>query len=312
MNANIHPIKIYRVPVILKRNEAKEITKAIYPQWYRTTKDEHNKKYKKVMSEIFEETTIFWTMKDHSENEYDKEVFARMIYNIRGHQYMINPWDMIVEQTADTDTGYRTYKATIDNERWGLTFSGRICPYDDDRLFEEVKEYVIENISSFTPEGIWRHLKDIDIPQEIQPIEESTYEDTDTRCPICLNDYDDEDYCPHKLYRCGHKYCGDCIEGIREYGSCGICRCPTSTEQEEEMLSLSIEDVEDLCEANDDHTLLHWFNTGDCLDEYVNYCIDSDGYAGLLGFDYERDYWGEDGNADGFIFANMDEYESRQ
>jgi hypothetical protein len=39
MNANAHPIKIYRVPVVLKRNEAKEITKAIYPQWDRTTSE---------------------------------------------------------------------------------------------------------------------------------------------------------------------------------------------------------------------------------------------------------------------------------
>ena len=309
MNANAHPIKIYRVPVVLKRNEAKEITKAIYPQWYRTTKDEHNKKYKKVMTELDEESMIFWTkVKDNNE----KNQFARMIYNIRGHQYMIDPWDMKVEQTADTDNGYRTYSATIDNERWRVSFSGRVCPDDDETLFNEAKEYVVENISTFTPLGIWNHLKDIEIPQEVEPIEESTYEDTDTKCPICLNDYDEEDHTPQKLYRCGHKYCDECFEGIQNYGSCGICRCPTSLEQEEEMLSLSLEDVENMCEANDDFQLLHWFATGDCLDEYVNYCIDSDGYAPILGFDYERDFWGEDGGNDGFIFANLDDYESKQ
>jgi len=308
-NANLHPVKIYRIPVVLKRNEAKEITKAIYPQWYRTMKDDHNKKYKKVMNDLDEESMIFWTkVKDNNE----KDQFARMIYNIRGHQYMIDPWDMKVEQTADTDNGYRTYLATIDNEKWRVSFSGRVCPDDDETLFNEAKEYIVENISTFTPLGIWNHLKDIEIPQQVEEIEESTYEDTDTKCPICLNDYDEEDHTPQKLYRCGHKYCDECFEGIQNYGSCGICRCPTSLEQEEEMLSLSLEDVEDLCDANDDVQLLHWFATGDCLDEYVNYCIDSDGYAGLLGFDYERDFWGGDGGNDGFIFANLDEYESKQ
>lgn len=132
----------------------------------------------------------------------------------------------------------------------------------------DLDTYLEELICEITPHLIWIHLDGHQI--ESESVQQSAFEDTDTKCPICLEDYSDETEiykCP--LHNCGHNYCEGCVEQVISYGTCGICRESTNTETE--TFPITKEDIESLCDDKDSETLIKMLKDFHMYNQFKQY-----------------------------------------
>lgn len=288
-----------KIPVIIKKNKDGEITKTLYPVYYNLLKETHQETYKNVMNKIFYKA---FTKKFECNN--DKLQIAKHIYDTYYNEYKFDIDDVKITQEIGMFGEPYTYMCEINNDRWNVSYYITIAKYGE-QLKSMMTEYVRENIAYFTPHTIWIHLQDYKMPT--QEREASNFEDTDTKCPICLEDYCEDKECD-KLHNCGHKYCVDCIEQVIDYGSCSICR--ETTEIDEEAYPLTKEDIENYCEDGDCETLINLLEDAGEMENFISYCADSDGYTHILGYESGTDFTTDDGT-EYILMCRLDAYEKK-
>ena len=230
-----------KIPVTYKKNKDGELIKTLYPVYWNIQKEKHLKNYKNVLNKIFVKS-----LQLKYKSNIHKNAIINHIYDTYYNEYKFNIEDVKIDKDYDEPN----YFIEIDNEDWSVQYSILIVPYGY-KLDEIVDEYVKENISYFNRETIWIHLKDYKFP--IEDREKSDFEDTNTKCPICLDDYCEEKECD-ELHNCGHKYCVDCIEQVIEYGSCSICRETTDTE--DKSFELTFNDIKFLADNFENEKLI--------------------------------------------------------
>lgn len=289
------------LPYIYRRNSEGVITKTIYPMFYQIEKAKHYAEYIDVMKDI----TKYALMMRFKNG--DMKCIARHIYERYYNDYNFNNEDLTIHQEPRMFGEPYTYVAVINNENWNVSYYIEINRYGD-QLKKRLTEYIKENIYCFNPHSIWIHLEDHkDILFEKEQREASSFEDTDTKCPICLEEYCDEKECD-KLHNCGHKYCVDCIDQVIEYGSCSICR--ETTDIEETGYETTEDDIRNWCEEGNDEMLWALLTDADEVENFVSYCADSDGYCHTLGFETECDMVDDNGD-ECLLMCRLDAYEKK-
>lgn len=297
---NIEMNTYKKIPVIYKKNKDGELIKTIYPVYWNIQKEKHLENYKNVLNKLFVKSL---QMKYKSDR--DKNVIINHIYDTYYNEYKFNVEDIKITQEIREYGEPYCYMVDIDNENWSVQYYIEILPYGN-KLNEKFDEYLKENISYFNRDSIWIHLRDYKLPPTERP--ESEYQDDDTKCPICLNDYEEDDLECEKLHNCGHKYCVNCIDQVIEYGSCSICRETTDTT--EEQFELTKEDIENWADDEDNDQLINLLKDAGEYENFKHYCIGYDGYTHLLGFETGTDFQ-DDNGADMILMCRLDAYEKK-
>jgi hypothetical protein len=284
-----------KIPVIIKKNKDGEITKTIYPVYYNIQKAKHLENYKNVINKIF-----YKALQKRFTDPVERYISTH-IYDTYYTEYKFDINDLSITKEYGEEN---RWIVNIDNDRWSVSYYIEIQKYGNP-LKARLAEYVEENICYFQPHFIWIHLEGKVIQNGYK--EESTFEDTDTKCPICLEDYDEDKEC-EKLQNCGHKYCVDCIDQVIEYGSCSICRETTDTHFYNED-PITKEDIENLCEDGDSETLIEWLKEFDEWENFLSYTASADGYTHTLGYESGTDIELTDGEY--ILMCRLDAYEKK-
>jgi hypothetical protein len=283
-----------KIPVIYKKDKDGIITKTIYPVYYNLQKEKHLENYRSTLSKIFYKALI-----KRFSDPFEKKVIEH-IYDTYHNEYKFDIDEITIEKLNDNPI----YNVFIENDKWSVSYEVEIQLYGDP-LRNRLQLYINENLCYFQSHSIWIHLEGKSFADEEK--EASSFEDTDTKCPICLEDYDDEK--EHtSLHNCGHKYCVDCVDQVIEYGSCGICRM--TTDINEDPIPITKEDIENLCEDEDSETLVNWLKHHNEYNNFCNYVRDSDGYTHILGFESGTDIEMENGD-EYILMCRLDEYEKK-
>lgn len=297
---NIEMNTYKKIPVIYKRNKDGEITKTIYPVYWNIQKEKHLENYKNVLNKIYLKALQF-----KYKNDIYKLTITNHIYDYYYNEYKFEVEDLTITQEPRMFGEPYSYFADINNEKWSVLYYIEIEKYGQ-RLFNRVKEYVKENVALFDRHTLWIHLKDYKPPAE--ETEPSNFEDTETKCPICLEEFNDEEKPFDKLHNCGHKFCVDCIDQVIEYGSCSICR--TTTDIEEEQFELTREDIDNWCDDEDNEQLYELLQDAGELTNFINYCVSLDGYTHLLGYETGTDFT-DDNGSENILMCRLDAYEKK-
>lgn len=287
---------LFRIPVINKKDKNGAVIKAIYPAWYLNRKTEHKTKLDNTLKILFKEALM-----KRFTDPVEKKI-AGHIYSNHYNHYKFDLCDLSISKEPDADDGLH-YIVWIENAEWSVSYYVEVQKYGR-QLKARLQEYVEENICYFDRHTLWIHLEDYKPPAEEK--EPSTFEDTDTKCPICLEDYCDEKECD-KLHNCGHKYCVDCIDQVIEFGKCSICR--TSTEIDEETYGITEEDIDVLCDDEDPEPLVMLMNAAGQMENFCSYCANGDGYSHILGYEAEEDIELDDGEY--ILMSRLDTYEHK-
>ena len=216
-------------------------------------------------------------------NDRDKNVIINHIYDTYYNECKFNIEDIIIIQEIKEPNCYMVY---IDNDNLSVQYFIQTASYGQ-QLNTIIDEHFKEHISYFETNSIWKYLRNYNLPST--DTEPSNFEDTDTKCPICLDDYCKEKL-SDKLYNCGHKYCVDCIDQVIEYATCSICRETTVINKE-----LTIDDIEYWQSEENKEKLIQLLIDAGEYDNFKDYCINSDGYTHLLGYDSGTDFTDDDG-----------------
>lgn len=296
---NIEMNTYKKIPVIYKKNKDGELIKTIYPVYWNIQKEKHLENYKNVLNKLFVKSLQMKYKSDTNRN-----IIINHIYDTYYNEYKFNIEDIKITQEPRLDGEPNSYMVDIDNDNWSVQYYIQIISYGQ-QLNRIMDEYIRENISYFQTHTIWIHLKDYKLPPTERP--ESEYEDDDIKCPICLEDYcEDKEY--DKLHNCGHRFCVDCIDQVIDYGSCSICR--TTTDIDEEQFELTIDDIENWKEDEDNEKLIQLLIDADEYEGFKDYCINSDGYTHLLGYESGTDFSDDDGS-EKILMCRLDAYEKK-
>jgi hypothetical protein len=300
MSYNNKEMNTYKkIPVIYKKNKDGELMKTIYPVYWNIQKEKHLENYKNVLNKLFVKS-----LQLKYKSDTDRNVIINHIYDTYYNEYKFNIEDITIIQEPRLDGEPNCYMVDIDNDNWSVQYYIQIISYGQ-QLNRIMDEYIRENISYFQTHTIWIHLQDYHPPAE--EIEPSNFEDTDTKCPICLEEYCEEKVCD-KLHNCGHKYCVDCIDQVIEYGSCSICR--TTTDINEEQFNLTIEDIENWKDEENNEKLIELLIDADEYEGFKDYCINSDGYTHLLRYESGTDFTDHNGT-ENILMCRLDAYEKK-
>jgi hypothetical protein len=166
-------------------------------------------------------------------------------------------------------------------------------------------EYTTENISYFSRTTIFNHIKHSEQVKEIYHIESEESEEQEKiepeikyeneSCPVCFCEYTtggEDDLTNDKELecygKCGHKLCEPCYGTITcsNNSRCPVCRevwddeIDDTSSRDTEILWTE-EDIDELCEAEDNDTLYRIID----VDELVDTLINDGGYEEILGYD---------------------------
>lgn len=286
--------KVPRIPVITKKND-KGVIRVIYPAAYVERKTQHKAKLDNTLNILFKGALV-----KRFKDPVEKKI-AGHIYDEHYSKYKFGLDDLSISREPWEDDEMR-YIATIQNDKWFVAYYIEILKYGRP-IKERMREYVAENICYFNRNLIFRHLEDYRPPSEEKA--PSTFEDNNTKCPICLDEYNDEkEY--DKLHNCGHKYCVDCIEQAIKFGKCCICRISTDIE---ETFGITEEDIDNLCDDDDAETLTKLLEEFGEFDNFCAYCAGADGYCHTLGYETEEDIELENGTH--ILMCRLDTYEHK-
>lgn len=288
-----------KIPVIFKKNKDGELVKTIYPAYWNIQKETHLENYKNVLNKIFLKALQF-----KYKNDIHKLTIMNHIYDNYYNEYKFNVEDIKITQEPRMYGEPYSYFADINNEKWSVLYYIEIMKYGE-ALGRRTEEYIRENLSLFDRHSIWIHLQDYKPPAEEK--EPSNFEDTETKCPICLEVFDENKVCD-KLHNCGHKFCVDCIQQVIDYGSCSICREPT--EIEEEQYELTKEDIDNWCDDEDSETLYELLKDAGEWRNFNNYVVSLDGYTHLLGYETGTDFT-DDNGCENILMCRLDAYEKK-
>ena len=289
-----------KIPVIFKKNKDGELVKTIYPAYWNIQKETHLENYKNVLNKIFMKALQFKYNRDTH-----REAIINHIYDTYYNEYKFNVEDITIKQDIRMYGEPYCYSVDIENDRWSVQYNIEIVKYGE-QLYDKTTEYIKENLSLFDRHTIWIHLQDYKLPAEER--EPSDFEDTETKCPICLDDFNDEEKPCDKLHNCGHKFCVDCIQQVIDYGSCSICR--ETTEIEEEQYELTKEDIDNWCDDEDSEKLYQLLTDANEWSNFVKYCISLDGYTHLLGYETGTDFT-DDKGIENILMCQLSAYEKK-
>jgi hypothetical protein len=279
-----------------KQDENGNVIKTTYPPHYQQNKQNHKHKFDKVMENLRRMAlTRKWTGTEGH--------IADFVYNYYYKQYNCNIEDITISMENDDPTAYVCW---IDNDKWSVCYYFRYL--DEREQVETFSDYITQNLSRFDPEMIYQwFLGHFVWSGEIEP---SNFEDTDTKCPLCLEDYCEERVAD-KLHNCGHKYCGDCIESALEYGTCSICRMTTTQEIEIDDEKLTFDKVKELCRNDETEILVGMLkDSGNFIDFRNNYMDDNE-ISHILGFDNFEHYYDDFSEGMNILMSRMDIFERK-
>jgi hypothetical protein len=188
----------------------------------------------------------------------------------------------------------------------------RVSVQTEEELYDETKEYVKENIQYFSAPMIFYNIYNdkqvkefIHYEAELNEIEveepEKVYDNCN--CCVCLEDYVEEDDVATINYdntrktkqvaSCGHTLCYGCWWRIihSNNSTCPECRevwdeAVDDDESYDEEVLYTLEDIQILCEEEDNETLNDIINIPDLTTDAIR----SDGYASILGYEEEEYY----------------------
>jgi hypothetical protein len=277
--------------LIMKTTKDKDgnIIKTTYPPQYQQNKLNHRHNFDDVLKRIFcKALEQKWTGMERK--------IATYMYDNHHREYNFNIEDLDITMECDDPTSYICF---INNDKWNVSYYFRHLDWEQQKT--AVLEHTTENLCYFTPHSIFIHLEG----QTLGTYEkdESDFVDTDTKCPLCLEDYCEEREAD-KLHNCGHKYCVDCIENAIDYGTCSICRMTTDIENEPEPITMEM--IEELCGNEETELLVNLLKDNGVFELFIKYCIQGDGVSHILGYD-----GGEEDNEGNILLCRMDSYEKK-
>jgi len=186
------------------------------------------------------------------------------------------------------------------NDIFGGTKNVSLLVITADETHREMTDYCSENICYFSPIAVFHNLTFVGrIKEEIPPVcggdvePETKYENEN--CPVCFCEYTDYDDATGLLNDkelgfygcCGHKICESCYERIMDTtAKCPECRTNWERVSNGETIYYTLEDIEELCECEDDVILNEIVNIGGLVD----YAVRADGYSHILGYEDETFY----------------------
>jgi|694.fasta_scaffold04525_25 hypothetical protein len=163
----------------------------------------------------------------------------------------------------------------------------------EDEMDELVKGYIEEHILYFNRFSLFQCIKENKKKTVIEEVEvEGDLEIPDAPeikfntddCPVCMESLENTKTFGH----CGHCLCLDCFEKVCESKNkvCPICRTEWNYnhynieyEEQEVDVDFTQEDIDELCEEENENVLLDIID----IDELLRICINSDGYSHTLG-----------------------------
>lgn len=212
---------------------------------------------------------------------------------------MIYPTDIIIKD----DFIEEHINDIFDVEICGIMY--RLSIDTTEGIKEWCIEYTTDNISNISKTTLFNHIKHSEQVKEVHHIEGEDRTDEiptpeiiydETSCPVCFDeiiDFDDWDEgstgkLPKTVGMCGHTLCAGCHHSITHSNNsrCPVCRsvwdnvCYESNSSYTEILWTQ-EDIDELCEAEDNDTLSRIID----VDELVDTLINDDGYEEILGYD---------------------------